>query len=338
MYDMHYDLLTILYYNLTKGNQFSNVSKMLEDCNKIYHSNNIVGGIINLYFMSPNEMLSEIGITSAELKDVKGMFRRSIEYLKGLMERNIIPYYTDFLYSIEGCDYLEDEYDLEDLYKLGLGSILPVWNEKNKFGSGNRSLSGLTNMGKRLIKKAIELGIMVDVSHANKNTFYDILDVVEEEKKNHREVIVVATHSNVRALCNMDRNLDDEQLKRLRDIGGYIGLFTNSKFLVEDYDNLDYSKRQQAFLKHLEYVIYQIGFPIDRIIVSTDDMNFHPDLSYHYREAFPIETIADDIWNFISNYFGEEIAKAILVTNPSRMIFQVKQRRKNILLKDNHCK
>ena len=80
MYDMHYDLLTILYFNLKNNNKLSNQDKLISDCIKIYN-NNVLGGIIDLYFMSPNEMLDELGITSEELQDVKKMFKQSINYL-----------------------------------------------------------------------------------------------------------------------------------------------------------------------------------------------------------------------------------------------------------------
>lgn len=320
MYDMHYDLLTILYVYLKKEKHFFySQEKLVESVQKIYH-NNIIGGIINLYFMAREEMLRELGITKEELQDVKVMFQKSIEYLKKFQENNLISKEMEFLYSIEGCDYLEDENDLEPLYEMGLDAILPVWNEKNKFGSGNRSSDGLTKMGERLIKKAIQLGIIIDVSHANKQTFYDILDIVEKEQRNGAEVMVVASHSNVRALCDRDRNLDDDQLGRLKEVGGYLGLFTNSKFLVSSYQELSYEDRQQAFLNHLHYVIDKIDFPIFQLIVSTDDMNFHPDSSYHHREAFFLDKIAVDLRKKIKESFNDDVAQAILMDNPKKII------------------
>lgn len=56
MYDMHYDLLTIIYYNFKEDNPKSNKERALHDCEMIYKNNNILGGIINLYFMSETDM------------------------------------------------------------------------------------------------------------------------------------------------------------------------------------------------------------------------------------------------------------------------------------------
>ena len=55
----------------------------------------------------------------------------------------------------------------------------------------------------------------IDLSHANKKSFYDLCDLVEEKKREGFRVCVYASHSNARSLCDRDRNLDDEQLKTL---------------------------------------------------------------------------------------------------------------------------
>lgn len=323
MYDMHYDLLTILYYNFKENNIKANKQKVLKDCEMIYKNNNILGGIINLYFMSETEMEEELGINKQELYQVIPMFKRSINLLKLLKYSEVIPKNIDFIYSIEGCDYFESENDLEELYDLGLRSILPVWNEKNKFGSGNRSEDGLTELGKRLIIKAIDLGIIIDVSHANSQTFNDILDVIEEEQQNGKDVIVIASHSNVRMLCDRKRNLTDQQLVRLKNIGGYIGLFENGNFLSLDNENITYEERQQNFIKHMDYIKNKIGFSEDKIFISSDDMNFNPDLSYHNLEAFPISQISNDLRRLLNNNYTSDFVDKVMIENAKKLIQKV---------------
>lgn len=323
MYDMHYDLLTILYYNFKENNIKANKQKVLKDCEMIYKNNNILGGIINLYFMSETEMEEELGINKQELYQVIPMFKRSINLLKLLKYSEVIPKNIDFIYSIEGCDYFESENDLEELYDLGLRSILPVWNEKNKFGSGNRSEDGLTELGKRLIIKAIDLGIIIDVSHANSQTFNDILDVIEEEQQNGKDIIVIASHSNVRMLCDRKRNLTDQQLVRLKNIGGYIGLFENGNFLSLDNENITYEERQQNFIKHMDYIKNKIGFSEDKIFISSDDMNFNPDLSYHNLEAFPISQISNDLRRLLNNNYTSDFVDKVMIENAKKLIQKV---------------
>lgn len=321
MYDMHYDLLTILYYNLKKNNPKSNIKKLTEDLINMYEGN-IKGGIINLYFMSEEEMEDELGITKDELTDVKKMLNQSIKYLKSFQECNIIPKDIDYIYSVEGCDFLTSEKDLVELYNLGVRSIIPVWNTENKFGSGNRTNKGLTEMGVKLIEKAIELGIIIDISHANEKTFFDIMEVIK--KNGDKNINLMASHSNVRTLCDRQRNLTDEQLTTLKDNGGYIGLFTNGNFISLNNREIPYEKRLENFIKHLKYLIEVIGFSTKKIIISTDDMNFNPDPSYHHLETYPIQDIANKLRESITKEFGNEIAEDILINNSKKLINNVK--------------
>ena len=317
MYDMHYDLLTILYFNFKENNPKRNLTKLIEDCTKMYKNNNITGGIINLYFESIDEMKEELGIEEYEL-NVTTMLKISVNYLNEMKRKGIIPNNIDYIYSIEGCDFLKNINELDKLYKLGVRSILPVWNNKNKFGSGNRSEDGLTNLGVDLINKARSLNMIIDVSHANEKTFYDILNIIDNKTN------LIASHSNVRTLCDRNRNLNDNQLKELKNKNGYIGLFTNGNFLSLDNRNLDKQQRVNNYLKHLDYIINNIGFDIDKILLSTDNMDFAPDKSYHNLGICNYEETFDVIYNAISNKYDTEVADLITIDNAKRLIKKVK--------------
>lgn len=58
--------------------------------------------------------------------------------------------------------------------------------------------------------------MVVDVSHLNDGGFWDVMDLAAGP--------VIASHSNCRALCDVRRNLSDDQLRRIRDTGGVVGL------------------------------------------------------------------------------------------------------------------
>ena len=309
MYDMHYDLLTMLYCIFNK--------KINIDINYIkrIYDNNVIGGIVNLYFMSKQEMKEQLNI---EYFDVTKMFKESIGYLEILKQNNIISKDINFIYSIEGCDYLKDILELEHLYKLGLRSILPVWNEENKFGSGIRSDKGLTELGKELIKKAIDLNMIIDVSHANEKTFDDILDIIEKE--NYSNIIV--SHSNAKSLCNNKRNLSDEQLNRLKKLSGYIGLVGYVNFVSLDNESMNYQERQDYFIKHLKYLIDVIKFPINKIFISSDDMSWNN--KFYNKDVFNIFKIKEELFKLIEKYYSKEIANLILIENSKKLIERVK--------------
>ena len=223
MFDAHYDLLSIAYVCYLK-NDYS----YLEERIKSYRNDNVQGVIANLYFMSEEEMKEELHPKYYQKEvSVVEMFRISTEIIKSYLPN------TNLIFSIEGCDFLETS-DLDELYSLGLRNILPVWNNKNKYASGNRSNQGLTEEGKCLLEKAIELGISIDLSHANKKSFDDITSYLIEKKAAGEDFFVMASHSNARSICERERNLEDDQLLAIKELNGLVGVFSNRNFIVPE--------------------------------------------------------------------------------------------------------
>ena len=69
------------------------------------------------------------------------------------------------------------------------------------------------------------LKIIVDISHLSDGGADEILE--------GRKIPLVASHSNARAVCGNPRNLTDEQIKKIADCGGVIGINFYKKFLGE---------------------------------------------------------------------------------------------------------
>lgn len=84
-------------------------------------------------------------------------------------------------------------------------------NPNPKRDNGPRH-NGLSELGHDLIKSLNDHGIMVDVSHAGKETMMQAADLSKTP--------IIASHSGVKAIADTARNLDDEQLRKLRDVGG----------------------------------------------------------------------------------------------------------------------
>src|SRR5262245_20534684 len=74
--------------------------------------------------------------------------------------------------------------------------------------------NGLSPLGKQVIAEMNRLGIMVDVSHASKVSMMQSVTLSRAP--------IIASHSAVRALCDVSRNMDDEQLLALKKTGGVI--------------------------------------------------------------------------------------------------------------------
>jgi membrane dipeptidase len=85
----------------------------------------------------------------------------------------------------------------------------------------------LTKAGAELVRRAHRLGVAVDVSHASDRAVQDVLALAQETRG-----VVVATHSNARALCDHPRNLNDAELRGIAATGGVIGLNFHGPFLA----------------------------------------------------------------------------------------------------------
>ena len=85
---------------------------------------------------------------------------------------------------------------------------------------GCNTNDGVSKFGEKVIHEMNRCGLMVDLSHANERSFYDALDMSKTP--------IVCSHSNCRALCDVPRNLTDDQLRALARKGGvaHITLYT----------------------------------------------------------------------------------------------------------------
>ncbi|MEG0026490.1 MAG: membrane dipeptidase [Bacilli bacterium] len=317
MFDSHYDLLTVLRRSILKKDY-----TFLQEQLKNYQQNNVTGLIANLYFMTNHEMQEELHQHYFQNDtSVYDMFKETTEIINNFA----LP--IDLTYSIEGCTYLEIS-DLKRLYDIGLKIILPVWNDKNKYGSGNREQGGLTSLGRKLINEAIDVGLAIDVSHANEETFNDILDIILYKKFQGLKPIVLASHSNCYSICPRKRNLTDEQLQRIKNVDGYLGILSNINFIkigaLKDRQNIQLNQRkvQEAleinYLRHIHHAGKIIG--LNNIILATDDMSFLQDYDTEYAQLalFPYATLKEKTIELLqkkdsslTNFTDEEINNLI---------------------------
>ncbi|GLQ20868.1 dipeptidase [Algimonas porphyrae] len=124
---------------------------------------------------------------------------------------------------------------MENAYPLGPDlSTLDAWAARgiryvgithfgnNQFGDssnphperdgGEGTWGGLSPLGVELVGRLNDLGIMVDVSHTGKQTMMQAADLSRTP--------IIASHSGVKAVADSARNLDDEQLRKIADVGG----------------------------------------------------------------------------------------------------------------------
>ncbi|HIY76555.1 MAG TPA: dipeptidase [Candidatus Sphingobacterium stercorigallinarum] len=203
--------------------------------------------------------------------------------------------------GIEGGNMIESNLSyLEKLHQRGAIYLTLTWNYNLSWAAAaaeaeeHRNDPGLSDDGKKIIKKMNELGMMIDLSHSSKNTFYDVLEISTKP--------VLVSHSNASALTPHFRNLDDQQLAALKKNKGVIGVNFYSDFLDSGYVNrveeLYYRDHPRAgqgetapsigkmyaslspadqhrantpmenLLQHIDYLVSKVG--IDHVAIGSD--------------------------------------------------------------------
>lgn len=121
---------------------------------------------------------------------------------------------------------------------------------------GCNTHGGVSRFGEQVIKEMNRCGIMVDLSHAGEKSFYDALSISSKP--------IVCSHSNCKALCDVPRNLTDDQLRALAKHGGVAHITLYHGFLRND--------SQEAMvmdaIAHLEHAISVMG--IEHVGLGTD--------------------------------------------------------------------
>ena len=119
---------------------------------------------------------------------------------------------------------------LRTFYRLGVSYVTLTHNGDNAIAdcaAVGKRWGGLSPFGKQVVAEMNALGMMIDLSHASDQTFWDCIKLSEAP--------IVATHSCCRSLCGHKRNLTDEMLQALGEKDGYVGINYNPGFLSDEF-------------------------------------------------------------------------------------------------------
>ena len=165
--------------------------------------------------------------------------------------------------SIQGGQALDHSLEALDGVPEDLVSrITLVHFTKSRIGVSNTDLlgrrEGLSDFGKRFVERMVSRRILVDLSHINRAGYFDALDVVP------RDVPVAVTHTGLKALRDVPRNIDDGQLRAVAARGGVVGIIYQASFIrrtLYDYGVSD-------VVDHMEHVLRLVGE--DHLILGSD--------------------------------------------------------------------
>lgn len=120
---------------------------------------------------------------------------------------------------------------------------------------GNHEHGGVSEFGKQVIEEMNRVGMMVDLSHAGEESFYDALQISKTP--------IVCSHSSARALCDHPRNLTDEQMRALSKTGGVAQVTLYHGFLKKQTDATILDA-----IDHLNHMVNIMG--IEHVGIGTD--------------------------------------------------------------------
>lgn len=156
------------------------------------------------------------------------------------------------LLAIEGGSGVKGSPDiLADFYAAGVRVMGLAWltNElakSNRIEVGEED-TGLTELGRSIVQKGNELGIIFDVSHLSDQSFWDLAKLSKKP--------IIASHSNFRNLCAHSRNLTDEMARYIVEHDGMIGLNMYPEFI----DSIPENQTVDRYFDHLDYCIDKFG-------------------------------------------------------------------------------
>ncbi len=213
------------------------------------------------------------------------------------------------LLAIEGAAPLGDDPAALDPYvELGLRFLGLTWNDSNAFAEAAadpRDPPGLTDLGRRLVARANDAGVLLDLAHASAATFWDAF-------RASRAPLLVS-HAGLDALRPHARNIDDLQLRALARSGGVLGVVWHSGFLAELPEG-ETRAPLDALLAHYDHA-RALGAAAALAVGSDLDGGIHPPLGLDTIAELPAlaEGLAAHGWSDdeIRGALGENVLRLL---------------------------
>ncbi len=156
--------------------------------------------------------------------------------------------------SMEGADPIVNPDQAESWFKDGLRVVGPVHYGRSQYAHGTATEGPLSAAGIDLLKKFMEAGITLDITHLSDQSFFQALDVYSGP--------VLASHHNCRALVPGDRQLSDEQIKLLVERDAVIGTAFDAWMLYPGWKRCETSPSvvsMEAAANHIDHICQIAG-------------------------------------------------------------------------------
>ncbi|WP_423145943.1 dipeptidase [Rubrolithibacter danxiaensis] len=190
-----------------------------------------------------------------------------------------------YILSLEGADSFITVQHLERAYNYGLRAVGPAHYGPGRYAQGTDATGFMGTRGKELLKEMERLNIILDATHLCDDSFWEAMDNFHGN--------VWASHNNVRAIVNHNRQYSDEQIRELISRGAVIGGALDAWMMVPDWvrgesDPKTMNCNLDKIIDHLDHICQLAGNTLHVGIGSDLDGAFG-------REQCPydLETITD---------------------------------------------
>ena len=190
-----------------------------------------------------------------------------------------------FILSMEGADPVLSPEQVEEWFRAGLRIIGPAHYGVSPYAHGTGTEGGLFEKGPALLKEMQRVGMILDVTHLSDQCFDEALDIYGGP--------VLASHHNCRALVPNQRQLTDEQIKRLIQRGAVIGTALDAWMLVPGWVRgqtrpEEAGAKLETMVNHIDRVCQLAGNARHAAIGTDLDGGFGREQS-----PYDLDTIAD---------------------------------------------
>jgi membrane dipeptidase len=260
--DLHFDLLMDLYEKRSQRNVLATFLPEFEAANV-----GVLGAAIYIEDKYMPEMALRVGLDQIarlyEEVEQSGRFAicKSYADIQRAREHGKIA----LLITMEGAEPLGQDLNLlRVFYELGLRMLGLTHVRRNAAGAGGvfapsgSPRDGLTAFGRDLVRECEKLGVIVDLAHINAAGFDDIFELTKKP--------LIVSHTNARKYYDIERNISDDQIKKVGDRGGLIGI--NSVLVSPRKEETTIDR----YVDHIAHVVDLIG--IDHVGIGFDFFEF----------------------------------------------------------------
>lgn len=255
--DLHSDIITDIAFRRDNGE-----TRVFEKYHLPKLKENGVIGLICVFWVEPM-------FRHKPIHRFRQLLQYALDDFKECSEAEIVTSASDldlyknsgkvFIYlGLEGLSFMEGwdgssdtekiSRAVDELDRLHIRHSIFAWNEWNFLATGTgcqANKRGLTEAGVFATEKTLKKNWIVDVSHLDKPSFWDIARQTRGP--------LIASHSNAKQLCNHERNLTDSQLKEIAERNGLIGVNAHPEFVSDNNPSLE------KVVDHIVYMANLVG-------------------------------------------------------------------------------